>query len=371
METAVGAGAVAGGAGAAVAAAGTPAASEAQPATSGTENVAEDDTEHHAQPERTTSPPDVTSDESPRVASTTGDKADHVPATTSPEETPVSPSKGESRVKSWFKGRFRGKSQGAADFDELLTQSAVPDTPVPDTAAKKSTETDKDISRSDSMRDVAMAGRTTSQETEDMYGDATEQQSPVSPVSPIKEEENTPAAAAVSAPGPTVPRQRSTSPSISSLSSSGDEIKRRQQQSSSPPPPPPPKAPADQPASETHTLESEESRGRAGFRQRLFQKVKPSGGLGGKLTKHKDRHSEADEKAPQLPPVDTEPFSAGEEQTRGKPKPTESSNAAEMEEEARDTFAEEKLAPPPKLSEARVEGSPRGSRERSRFTEDL
>lgn len=211
----------------------------------------------------------------------------------------ASPTASSSRMKSWMKGRFRSKSNaqkgaGSMPMVSEATTVAVPTTKESGTAGL----------RADSMRDVAMAGRTTN-ETEDMYGGDRE----------------------VSAEGAAVNAGTGRrSSSISSLSSTYSIHE-----------------PVVGVNTEQHDLESE-NRGRQGFKQRLMNRVKPS--------KNKSRPDAPLERAV-------------------------STTTEDEFEEARDTFEEEKLAPPPPLSSVHGEGSgakassPRGSRERSRFTEEL
>lgn len=97
-----------------------------------------------------------------------------------------SPPKGNSKVKSWFKSRFRSSSKSQDDQDEksgFVGGAAL-------TGAGKP-EDDKDASRaesdgeSNSMRDVALAGRDKSQESEDMYGGDNRSVSPVDETSSL------------------------------------------------------------------------------------------------------------------------------------------------------------------------------------------
>jgi hypothetical protein len=306
-----------------------------------------------------------------------------VPATTrAADETLVSPSKRDSRIKSFF-GRFRGKSQSVDDEN----QDVFKDSPQHTSDIKKSTEIDTSgtggITRSDSMRDVALAGRATrdSEETDDMYGDATEHQAPDSPVSPVKEtyhdKTTIPPASSETTPA-TITRDRS--PSISSLSSSDDER--------------PAPAAVSSPTDSTSPIT--EGRGRQGLRQRLLKKVKPSstsdssGGVSipgkSKLSKNRGKPAtaaDADESEKAADPPLTEVAGEGitaeaaaevtpASGTVGGPAAGKKSQDTQEREEARDDFKEEvSLAPPPKLADAARGESPRGSRERSRFHEEL
>jgi len=169
--------------------------------------------------------------------------------------------------------------------------------------------------KSDSERNVALAGRSTTNESEDMYGSA---------------EPRTAGAATTEA----IPTARSRSPSISSLSSSdyGE--------------------PSHEAIAEG-SVASDPPRGRRGFKERFLNKI----------------HA----KEP-VPAVATD-------------KPSEVTKVSSGEaggdelEESRDTFEEEKLAPPPKLTDVVADDGPGpamkavsptpGSRERSKFTEEL
>lgn len=233
-----------------------------------------------------------------------------VPATASKEvvETPASPQKSDSKVKSWFKTRFRSGSKTQKDEESsgfvggaALTGAGVPE------------ETEE--LKSDSERNVALVGRSTTTESDDMYGGA-------------EPTTTTAAAAEVN------PSTRSRSPSISSLASSeyGE---------------------ASGEAVPEGSIGSDPPRGRRGFKERFMNKL----------------HSkEPSSSATTGGPVAATKVSSGEQE------PDEF-------EEARDTFEEEKLAPPPKLTEVVKDDGPGptlkavsptpGSRERSKFTEEL
>lgn len=218
------------------------------------------------------------------------------------EVEPASPNK--SGVRSWMKTRFGRKSNAQEERDASQTQNEV------DAGASKGKEVESDeMPRSDSMRDVAMAGRTTTNETEDMYGSNRAEISPERGAQEISHEA----------------RQRT--PSISSISSDEPEkVAEPELRSFS--------------LGTTEPSDSEQ-RGRAGFRNKLIKKIKPS-------------KEKPDEKT--AVPV--------------------ASNTTDDEfEEARDTFPEETLERPPPLATLTGEGkkplSPKGSREGSRFTEEL
>jgi len=184
-----------------------------------------------------------------------------------------------------------------------------------------------------------------------MYGDANEHQTPDSPVSPVKD---TPAGDALATAHTAVTRGRS--PSISSLSDSDEE-----------------RPAAVSPASPTAPAAADDTRGKRGLRQRLLKKVKPAGGVGtalsNKLSKDKDTSSSAQDKDVVLGPAAAGTPHAGAKKAEGET--GKKSQDTQEREEARDAFTEEvSLAPPPKLADARGE-SPRGSREISRFHEEL
>jgi len=242
------------------------------------------------------------------------------PAGTTPT---ASPTKGESRVKSWFRSRFRTLSKTQNDLEEQHT--ITPDTAPPATAGPEGAA-DHDTPRSGSVRDVALAGRTTTNETEDLYGASGDDR----PVSPHRED----GPRSVGASGPAPSLNRSVSP-ISSTEADGG-----------------PKVSTDQPGSETFESDSE-PRGRKGFRQRFLNKVKPT----------REEKVTEPQLSPQPEPDEPEP------QPSLEPASTHSDENEDFEE-ARDTFVEETLAPPSKLSTAKP-GSPVGSREGSKFTEDL
>ena len=233
-----------------------------------------------------------------------------VPATASKEvvETPASPQKSDSKVKSWFKTRFRSGSKTQKDEESsgfvggaALTGAGVPE------------ETEEP--KSDSERNVALVGRSTTTESDDMYGGA---------------EPTTTTAAA----GHVNPSTRSRSPSISSLSSSEYGEASRE-------------------AVPEGSIASDPPRGRRGFKERFMNKIHA-----------KEQTSTAATSGP----------AAATKVSSGEQEPDEF-------EEARDTFEEEQLAPPPKLTEVVADDGPGpalkavsptpGSRERSKFTEEL
>lgn len=229
----------------------------------------------------------------------------------SDDEIDTATSPRESRVKSWMKVKFTGRSEKQKE----PTAAPVATTTLPAATSVSKEEDSEQVPRVDSMRDVAMAGKTSTNETQDLYGSGRD-------VSPVRDQ--TVGTTAVGA-GP----RRSSS--ISSLSS--EDVAKETSK------------PADFSLGTTQTAESDgEQRGRTGLRDRLLNKIKSK----------------------------KEPV---KEQNTVQPVP---SNTTDDEfEEARDQFEEEKLEPPPPLSSVTAETSggktmsPKGSRDRSRFTEEL
>jgi hypothetical protein len=189
-----------------------------------------------------------------------------------PQTTPTP--KGDSKVKSWIKSRFRTSSKAQKDMEEgnVRKPGFIGGATLTGAGADE-TGASPDRAKSDSDREVAMVGRSSTRETDDLYGSS---EKAVSPVNDAAD------------------RTEGRSPSISSMSSSDLDEEGK------------PDAP----------------RGRRGFKERFVDKNDNS-------------------------------------------------------EEARDTFDEAKLTPPPKLStlveggtSAKSSNSP-SSRERSKFKEDL
>lgn len=179
----------------------------------------------------------------------------------------------DSKVKSWLRSRFRGSSKPQNSVEDEGTKPGfIGGAALTGAAAGESSP---DRAKSDSVREVAMAGKSVTNDTEDMYGSSEKGVSGVN-------------GAAVQGAG--------RSPSISDLSNSD--------------------------------LDETAPRGRRGFKERL---------LGKSATKDSaDEHDEF--------------------------------------EEARDTFEEEKLTPPPHLAAATTTSTKSGdspSRERSKFIENL
>lgn len=245
------------------------------------------------------------------------------------KEEATSPSKSRSRVKSWMRVRFRSKSgsQKTGDVMPAVVEQDGDESKLEKKADGETVEVPaKDTSRPESMRDVAMAGRT-SHESDDLYG-------PPREVSP-------PASKASKGSHKKVTKDRSGS--ISSLSSHySEENKERKSE----------EAVIEQakvveikPQTSNEPAESDgDQRGRSGFKARLLRKITPN------------KTATKDDKA--VTPV--------------------TSNATNDEfEEARDTFEEEKSAPLTTTvgenheSNGDKAASPKASHDRSRFTEDL
>jgi hypothetical protein len=403
----VAAGAAVGAAGV-VAGAATSAVDKIRPGTADSgkgEGLRDDEPGSPVSPESPASPQVARDDQvSPEPSSPEAGR-EQVPASPTPD-APESPK--DSRMRSWFKTRFRSASKTQKDED--FPKAADEAEPAVATEAAE----DTDARRSDSMRDVALAGRTeTNRETDDMYG--------TEPVSPVK-------------PDAEVTRDRS--PSISSVSSYGDaKAEQIKTASREPQPEPEPAAPAEtdpgvekpsspspeasrvsteQPASES---EGEgQGRGRRGFRARLLGKVRSvrdknrNTGKGSETINEEPTVEQQAAAMPDATPFASETNKDTDDADKGvandetnqvekhdsgladgvttndkfdepnaddtlKVDTTAKENGKatpEEVEEARDSFIEEKLAPPPKLSSVTSGGgSPKGSRERSRFTEDL
>jgi hypothetical protein len=194
-----------------------------------------------------------------------------------PPTSPTSPSKRNSRVKSFFK-RFRTGSKSENDFhpDQPAATEAEPNEPLSNVPHTAEPIREEDPAATDSIRDVAFAGRSDN-ETEDMYSGSAK---PYGRVSPIHDE-RVPGVATLG-PGPDVveggARERDISPPSDSSSLSeepyviaadvassrystehGTGSKRN--------------SGYDQVANMTD--EEEEPRGRKGFRERFLKKVIP------------------------------------------------------------------------------------------------
>ena len=191
---------------------------------------------------------------------------------------PTSPSKRNSRVKSFFK-RLRTGSKAENDFVAGQPYTAESDAKEAVTAPPQSSEPAKeeDPAATDSMRDVAFAGRSDN-ETEDMYGGSAK---PDGRVSPIQDEPQ------YGAPGPAVAdgdtKERDVSPPSKASSVSDDPFVIAADVASS-------RYSTEHAAGskrnsghdqlaaaavEKEEEEEEEPRGRKGFRERFLKKVIP------------------------------------------------------------------------------------------------
>ena len=203
--------------------------------------------------------------------------------------SPTSPTK-ESKVKSWWTKRFSRSNKPAQTSEDIATEEAekkpagfVGGASLTGAAASTTSPSDE-RPREDSMREIAMVGRTSTNETGDggLYSASEPEVSP-----PAQED---------------LERRGRSSPSVSSISWSDDD----------------------------QAEQTNKPRGRTGLRDRLMGKTTS------KVSNEEDKEDEF--------------------------------------EEARDTFEEEKLAPPPKLTTvsgdagARPGGSPIRD---SKFSEDL
>jgi hypothetical protein len=274
------------------------------------------------------------------------------PTPASPNEvsSPTSP-KGDSKVKSWFKSRFRSTSKTQDD-----SETPFAETETGASATRREEETTP-IPRSDSMRDVAMAGRKDT-ETDDMYGDSRDNDV-VAPVSPVGDTERLYHSRSTSISGPSIYDDNTNNDTTKSTPEETRVVAT---------PEPPTRMSTEHPPSEN--LSDTESRGRKGFRQRLLSKVKGN--------KDKDKKSDKTIEEEPISGLTVEQQAASmpdggpmhEADNTGASDAGKLGTAKEDEDEARDGFVEEKLAPPPKLGDVKA-GSPRGSRERSKFKEDL
>ncbi|KAK7903592.1 Eisosome assembly protein [Exophiala xenobiotica] len=285
--------------------------------------------------------------------------------------SPTSPSKRDSKVKSWFK-KFRSGSKaehesetpalGGGESDPMATGR---------TAEPINSMEEEDKSESDSIRDVALAGRKSEAETDDMYGGSTQ---PEGRVSPIHDEPTSHQLVT----GGTEP-ERSVSPVSDSSELSREPFVVAADVASS-------RYSADAGGSKRDSGmdqagavsdTEEEPRGRKGFRERFLKKVIPG--------RHKDEDT-------QRSATDTAPVSAtspiAEEATAHAPTsephanpdphvlpnteepstdamnpltPTQTNGDDDDDdfEEARDTFDEQRLSPPPKLVEVNKVQAPR------------
>ncbi|KAK5461172.1 Eisosome assembly protein [Exophiala xenobiotica] len=282
--------------------------------------------------------------------------------------SPNSPSKRDSKVKSWFK-RFRSGSKAEHESETPALGGGEPDPMATGRTAEPLEEEDK--SESDSIRDVALAGRKSEAETDDMYGGSTE---PEGRVSPIHDE---PTSHQIVTGG--IEPERSVSPVSDSSELSREPFVVAADVASS-------RYSADAGGSKRDSGmdqagavsdTEEEPRGRKGFRERFLKKVIPG--------RHKDEDT-------QRSATDTAPVSAtspiAEEVTAHAPTgephanpdshvladteepstdatnpltPTQTNGDDDDDdfEEARDTFDEQRLGPPPKLVEVNKVEAPR------------
>lgn len=203
---------------------------------------------------------------------------------------PTSPIKSEPKIKSWFQKRFSRSAKPTQSSEGLATED-VDKKPAGFVggaaltgAAASTTSPSNEKAREDSIREVAMVGRTSTNETRDegLYSASEPEVSP-----PVQEEAE---------------RRGRSSPSISSMSWSDEE----------------------------QAEQKSKRRGRFGFKDKLLGKTTSRG------SNDEDNNDEF--------------------------------------EEARDTFEEEKLAPPPKMTTVSGEASGRASGSPirdSKFSEDL
>ena len=190
--------------------------------------------------------------------------------------TPASPSKRNSRVKSFFKKLRTGSKSDINEF--TLGRPAAAEAEPKETEESRTADPikEEDLTATDSMRDVALAGRS-DKETEDMYGGSAK---PRGRVSPLNDE--TAAEGVTGGHGPAVGAsgtgERDVSPpsDTSSLSEepyviAADVASSRystEQGAGSKR-----NSGHDQLAGANLTDEEEEPRGRKGFRERFFRKV--------------------------------------------------------------------------------------------------
>ncbi|EXJ76025.1 uncharacterized protein A1O5_00533 [Cladophialophora psammophila CBS 110553] len=245
--------------------------------------VAAADTEDKAQP----------SEEPREVAQTAEEEAepkDHVgttpySSTTPPQEptfptsptsptSPSSPSKRDSRVKTWFR-RLRAGSKAENDLPEHTAAIETDPKQNIDTGGQTTepVKDEDDQAATDSIRDVALAGRSDN-ETDDMYGGSVK---PYGRISPIHDG---PVIGENTGPGPTVTpgtKERDVSPPSDTSSLSEEPYVIAADVASS-------KYSTEHAGSKrdsgfdqlaTLTDEDEEPRGRKGFRERFLKKVIP------------------------------------------------------------------------------------------------
>ena len=87
--------------------------------------------------------------------------------------------KGDSRVKSWLKSRFRTSSKAQKDMeDDGKKPGFIGGAALTGAGAGETTDS-PDRAKSDSVREVAMVGRSSTRETDDLYGSSEKAVSPV------------------------------------------------------------------------------------------------------------------------------------------------------------------------------------------------
>lgn len=296
--------------------------------------------------------------------STEGKEIDDERAGTSPPASPSSPGKGD-KVRTWFKSRFQSGSKSEKDRPVISP-------PIPITTESKDHAVEEKKSQDDSMRDVAMAGRATTNESEDMYGAPNTTQKDEGAVTPLEDS----ATAAPVGAGATQERDPSPVSSISESNYSRDVASKTASTTHE-------DAGSARPLSIASSAGTAESapRGRKGFRERILNKItqakEPYSGFGQPLPSTAAHTITA-----------PTPLASTEEEAQ-ESEPAKVENSVEQSGEANDLVAEgeggakddEELAPPPKMSTLVGPGeggvttgkasSPRGSHERSRFTENL
>ncbi|OAP62209.1 hypothetical protein AYL99_04412 [Fonsecaea erecta] len=232
--------------------------------------------------------------------------------------SPTSPSKRDSRVKTWFR-RFRPGSKPENDFLEQPTGAEGEPNDHLDTFAQTAEPIrEEDKVGTDSIRDVALAGRSDN-ETDDLYGGSVK---PYGRISPIHNEssEPGPAVAAVDAYG----RDVSPSSDTSSLSEepyviAADVASSRYSTEHT-------GSKRDSGFDQLATLtdEDEEPRGRKGFRERFLKKVIPG--------RDKDKDKEKDKQKPGPSETAAPSASAPVPTTTTEPQPQAPAESAEMPE---------------------------------------
>lgn len=200
-------------------------------------------------------------------------------STTHPQEvvtpasptSPTSPTKRNSRVKSFFK-RFRAGSKAENDYvpEQTTDREAEPKEDPTDVVPAAEPTKEEDAAATDSIRDVALAGRSDN-ETEDMYGGSAK---PGRRVSPLRDEEAAGAGPAASAGGAA---ERGISPASDTSSLSEEPYVIAADVASS-------RYSTEHTGSKRNsgyeqvanlTDEDDEPRGRKGFRERFLKKVIP------------------------------------------------------------------------------------------------